>query len=188
VPRRRWSAAAIVPSFPFFRFAILIAFVHALAACGAVAGSPIAPDAGSDDWIVPEVLKPAVALIDSDDRAAPFLGEPAGVWLRRVVRGVQIDSSLPAHVRAQCCGSDRMIRWSTGWLPDVNRPDDVRVAAAILVHEARHAQGYRHTCPDQRRDRTFNEGGAWAVQAAWLRHMGDHRTADSITAADIGCE
>jgi hypothetical protein len=137
--------------------------------------------------VVPDFLAAAVALIDSDTRPVPLLGEAAGPWLRRNVRGLVIDTSLPANVRARCCGSDRMIRWSTGWLPDPGSPHEVRLAAAIIMHEARHAEGYTHTCPDSRRDRTIEEGGAWAVHATWLRHMGDLTTAGSIERADIGC-
>lgn len=168
--------------------AAIAATALTLSACDARDKSPIAPSWKFADTSVPHVLRPSLALIDLDERPLPFVGEPPGNWFRRTVRGVQIDHSLPANVRAQCCGSDLVIRWSPGWMPDPANPDDVRVAAAILIHEARHAEGYRHTCPDQRRDRTFDEGGAWAVQASWLRHMGDDRTADSIASLDIGCK
>ena len=122
---------------------------------------------------VPSVLAPSLALIDSDPRPVAMIHEVAGTWIRRQVRGVVLDETLPASVRAQCCGADRIIHWSTGWLPDLASAHDIRVAAAILMHEARHAEGFAHSCPDQRRDRTFAEGGPWAVQATWLRHAGD---------------
>ena len=156
--------------------------------CSAGAASPTAPGSVDAEFVVPDVLVASLALIDADDRPVEFLNEAGGPWIRRTVRGVVLDSNMPAGVRAQCCGSDRLIHWSTGWLPNTSSPHDVRVAAAIMVHEARHAQGYRHTCPDQRRDRTFDEGGAWAVHAAWLRHMGDPATANSISTLDIGCQ
>ena len=165
----------------------LAALVLLSAAGCAGAPSPLAPNAVFATFDAPPFLASSIALIDADDRPIPIVGEAAGTWLRRTVRGVIMDPDLPADVRAQCCGPDRLIRWSTGWQPDPDRADDARIAAAILLHEARHAEGYRHTCPDQRRDRTFDEGGAWAVHAAWLRHMGDAVTADSITASDIGC-
>jgi hypothetical protein len=138
-------------------------------------------------FVVPRELAPSLALIDSDPGIVAFLGEPAGTWLRRHVRGVRVEPALPANVRARCCEGDLLIQWSTGWFPDLANPKDVRAAAAILLHEARHAQGFLHTCPDQRRDRTYGEGGAWAVQSAWLRHMGDTTTAASIETFDIGC-
>jgi hypothetical protein len=170
----RTSLAAIV---------ILVA-----AGCSAGAASPTAPGNVETEFMMPSVLAASQALIDADERPVEFLDEAGGPWMRRTVRGVVLDSTMPAGVRAQCCGSDRLIHWSTGWLPNPSSPHDVRVAAAILVHEARHAEGYRHTCPDQRRDRTVDEGGAWAVHAAWLRHMGDNATANSITTLDIGCQ
>lgn len=160
----------------------------ALASCEARgSASPLAPAAVLAPLVVPSELAPALALIDSDERRAPFLDDTAGAWFRRHVRGVQIDASLPSNIRAQCCGPDRIIHWSTGWFPDPDNPGDVRAAAAILIHEARHAQGFPHSCPDHRRDRTYDEGGAWAVHSAWLRHMGDQATAESIATYDIGC-
>jgi hypothetical protein len=167
---------------------VLAVAVLTVAGCGAGAASPTAPGSVDAGFVVPDILAPSLALIDADDRPVEFLNEAGGPWIRRTVRGVVLDANMPAGVRAQCCGSDRLIHWSTGWLPNPSSPHDVRVAAAILVHEARHAQGYRHTCPDQRRDRTFDEGGAWAVHAAWLRHMGDNATANSISTLDIGCQ
>ena len=163
-----------------------------LSGCGA--SSPVEPSASAaggvataEGFIVPGVLTKSIALIDSDAGVIPLIGQPTGVWLRSTVRGVVIDPSLPHEVRAQCCDRNGFIHWSTGWLPDPSDADDVRIAAAIIVHEARHAEGYVHTCPDGRRDRSFEEGGAWAVHAEWLRRMGDIRTADSITMRDIGC-
>lgn len=165
---------------------IVLLALATLAGCGA-ASNPVGPDSVATHFDVPGFLAPSLALIDADTRAVPMLNEPAGTWLRRVARGVVVDATLPATVRAQCCRSDRLIRWSTGWTPDVDNPRDVRLAAAILVHEGRHGEGFRHTCPDNQRDRTFEEGGAWALHATWLRHMGDATTADSIAAYDIGC-
>lgn len=161
----------------------------AIATGCAASGNPLHPDRidAAATFDVPAFLLPSLALLDADDRPIPIVGEAAGTWLRRTVRGVVVDPSIPPSVRAQCCGADRRIRWSTGWSPDPHNPDDARLAAGILLHEARHAEGYRHTCPDQRRDRTMDEGGAWAVHAAWLRHMGDAVTAETIALFDIGC-
>lgn len=158
-----------------------------VAGCSGSRTNPAGPERVDLEWSVPEALVPSLELIDSDPRAVPIVNEVAGAWFRRVVRGVAIDSTLPVHVRARCCGSDRIVRWGTGWIPDPSNPVEVRLAAAILIHEARHAEGYLHTCPDGRRDRTAAEGGAWAVHAAWLRHMGDDATAGTILASDIGC-
>ena len=164
-------------------------FLVPLTSACRLATSPLAPSPAGpgDPLVVPEFLAPSVAVIDSDSRPVPILDEAAGPWLRRVIRGVVVDPTLPAHVRAQCCTRDGIVRWSTGWRPDPDDPRDVRLAAAILIHEGRHAQGFPHSCPDSRRDRTYEEGGAWALHAAWLRHIGEHATADSILASDIGC-
>ncbi len=164
---------------------ILVALVT-LAGCR-TASNPAAPDRVDTHFAVPDFLAPSLALIDADTRPVPMLNEPGGVWLRRVTRGVVVDAALPVTVRAQCCRADGLIRWSTGWTPDVDNPRDVRLAAAILIHEGRHGEGFRHTCPDNQRDRTFEEGGAWALHATWLRHMGDQATAESIATYDIGC-
>jgi hypothetical protein len=166
---------------------VLVVMAFALVAACSGVSNPAGPGDVPASFSVPDFLIPSLELIDSDPRAVPMLDEPAGPWLRRVARGVIVDTTLPSHVRAQCCRSDRLIRWSTGWIPDVNNPRDVRIAAAILIHEGRHGEGFLHTCPDQQRDRTFDEGGAWALHATWLRHGGDVATADSIARSDIGC-
>jgi len=187
VDRSSWPGQWVETVIASFRALSVVAILCVTASCEMRSASPTSPASVMPTFSVPGVLARSLALIDSDPRAVPFLNDAAGPWLRRNVRGVVLDGSLPDGARAQCCGSDRLIRWSTGWLPDPDNPHDVRVAAAILIHEARHAEGYSHSCPDHRRDRTFAEGGAWAVHSAWLRHAGDETTANSIATADIGC-
>jgi len=166
-------------------FTVFAAVLATTAAACSWANGPSAPTTGA--LVVPDVLAPSMALLDKDSQPLPYVGEPAGVWVRRLINGIVLDDTLPAGVRAQCCGADRLVRWSTAWLPDPSSHDDVRVAAALLLHEARHAEGYPHSCPDERRDRTVEEGGAWAVHAAWLELAGDVRMAQTIRALDIGC-
>lgn len=181
--RRSPGRSTLVVVFLFFLLA------GSVSACSVgQTASPTEPGTIQTPLVVPDALAPSVALIDADTRVVPFLDEAAGTWFRRHVRGIRLDPSLPTNVRAQCCGPDRLIRWSTSWLPDPGDSRDAQVAAAILIHEARHAQGYLHSCADQRRDRTFGEGGAWALQSAWLRHRGDVATADLIVNFDIGCK
>jgi hypothetical protein len=57
----------------------------------------------------------------------------------------------------------------------------------LLLHEARHAEGYRHTCPNEANDRTLEEGGANAVELLWLEHVGQHDAAAILQRSRIGC-
>ena len=60
---------------------------------------------------------------------------------------------------------------------------------ALFVHEARHNQGYFHTCAGGN-DQTFNEMGAWAIQSLlwyWIGNHGDPGYLRPVT-NDVGAD
>jgi hypothetical protein len=128
--RRPWSG----------RLATVLALVVS-AGC-AVSPNPVRPDGLTDTFHVPHFLRPTLDLIDSDPTYAsvPLLDRPAGEWIRLRVRGVDLDPSLSTAVPAACCNADQMVRWSTGWIPDARQPDEVRLAADILIEAVRRAE------------------------------------------------
>jgi hypothetical protein len=145
---------------------VLLVLAVLLSACAA---SPVAPSQ-QPAFYYPPALQPVIALIDRDPWIHPLIGEPAGVWVRRYVRGIEIDPSLlNVPHGAQYHWERRVILWSPREL-DTEFEWRIMELAGLLLHEARHGEGYRHTCPDGIRDRSMNEGGAFAVQILWLEH------------------
>jgi hypothetical protein len=63
-----------------------------------------------------------------------------------------------------------------------------------LVHEARHGDGYFHTCAyseaagNYADDQTMEEMGAWAVNALFFRWVADHSDTEYMTPIDAPSE
>lgn len=145
-----------------------------LSACS----SPIAPTAAR-----PPELDAVFAFMDADPWVHPLLGEPIGLWVRRQLAGVSIhiDPSLSGDVGARANMKTRELFW---------QPNTLQVrSASMLLHEARHFQGYRHTCGDfdLAGDRTMDEAGPYAVQIVYLEHAGEPSLAHWLRETYIGC-
>jgi hypothetical protein len=106
-------------------------------------------------------------LIDQDGRSAFWThGASVRAWflaqpIDRIVRGAGEGNA------AEYSTLHREIRYS-----GYGTPQPAAVMAAVLLHEARHAEGYPHTC-QQVYDQTEAEGGAWAVQVAAFERYGE---------------
>ncbi len=143
---------------------------------------------------VPSDFLAALALIDGDPRPLPILGEPAGVWLRRHVRGIQYSPWVTQanNSDAWCCFADGMILWHENPFPNHR---EVTFVASLILHEARHADldppgAPTHSCPDGRKDASNDTTGPFAVQLAWLYQQGTAAAiswAKWIEAFWIGC-
>jgi hypothetical protein len=77
---------------------------------------------------------------------------------------------------------------------DENHPGGIAGLVGLLVHEARHAEGYPHTCAYDEAaggytdDQTMEEMGAWAVNALFFQWIADHSDVTYMTATDAPSE
>jgi hypothetical protein len=137
----------------------------ALAGCAvsplAPAPSAPAPTQSSDPHI-----EAALNLILTTSKPLPWTGgSGADWWAHTGVTGIKVQSlSADGSIRAQCC-TDGEITLDPASL--TLTPVEL---AAVLMHEARHAEGYRHTCGSM--DQSFAEGGAWAISAMTYEWLG----------------
>jgi len=149
-----------------------------LAGCGS---SPLAPST-----FEPADLGPVVAYLEADPWVHPLLGETLGPWVRRQLSSVRIylDPTLPADVGARASLTSRELFW-----PPRNTDLSLTVQAAALIHEARHFEGYLHTCGTAglQGDKTMEERGAFAIQIVYLEHKGEPSLADWLRRNYIGC-
>lgn len=162
---------------------VLILLALLLSAC---TSSPIGPSAQSTFSYPPE-LAPVIELIDADPWIHPLIGEPSGQWARRYVRRIELDPALVSEsLRAKYDHGSGVIYWSPQYTPTNSM--SAQILAGLLLHEARHGQGYRHSCPNKAgADRTVEEGGAVAVELAWLEHHALHESAAHLRRSAIGC-
>lgn len=130
----------------------------------------------------PPELAPVIDHIDADPWIHPLIGKPAGVWMRQHLRGIRMD---PSRV------GGAVYEYKTGWVlwtpTDLPGTIEIDILASIVLHEARHGAGWRHTCRDTRGDRTMEEGGAQALQILWLERNGPHHWATYLRETRIGC-
>jgi hypothetical protein len=116
----------------------------------------------------------------SFDAPLPWTQRPIYQWLAATVQGIRLrtDTNL-----SFCCSPARVINISVSpnscllfggtrrWVA-VGGPCGMDGFLAVVVHEARHAEGPGHTCGTN--DNTIAEMGAWAVQYWFLRWIGEH--------------
>lgn len=116
----------------------------------------------------------------------PWTRDPVYRWFTRTVRGLDFRSDVAA---SNCCSADKLIniRAVVSPVPSGGQqgfglaitasnqmPTDFRMLAAflqLLVHEARHADGKRHTCGPS--DQTMEEMGSWGAAHAFQTWIAD---------------
>lgn len=130
-------------------------------------GQPFAPTGAGDAFTYPDILRPAMNALDQDPWIHPLLGEPAGAYVRHNTAGIVMDASMPANIGATFDRDTHLIHWQPRNTPDTM---SVQLLASTILHEARHGAGIRHSC-DNGHDRTFEEGGAFAVQILYLNQQ-----------------
>jgi hypothetical protein len=107
----------------------------------------------------------------------PWTDRPLYAWLVSAIRGIRFRSDIS---NSYCCSPAGIINVAVSPTASVVigngflQPGGTAGFMFLAVHEARHADGYPHTCGT--RDRTVAEHGAWGVQyllSQWLLEHGD---------------
>jgi hypothetical protein len=125
------------------------------------------------------------------DAPLPWTDKNMFRWFTDAVTGIQFAKTQYSH----CCESPMDIVITT----DITIPDDiywdedgwgVRGFIGLLAHEARHAEGYPHTCAYSEAaggyadDQTMEEMGAWAVNSLYFQWVADHSDVAYMTPVD----
>jgi len=123
------------------------------------------------------------------DAPFPWTSKALYPWLVSAIGGISFDSIQGGY----CCSPARVIHLNgtsnncalaggttTRWIAS-GMPCGLDALLAVIVHEARHSEGYAHTCGAN--DNTIDELGAWAVEYYMLRWLGEH-TGTFLTPSD----
>lgn len=110
----------------------------------------------------------------SFDAPLPWTNQPLYVWLLGAVRGIHFRDDI---VFSFCCDPTGIINIQTGIaVAQTNALFDIwpfiKGFVALIIHEARHNEGYLHTCGTN--DNTISELGAWGVQYYFNIWLVDH--------------
>jgi len=116
------------------------------------------------------------------DTPVPWTNQALDAWFAHAIHGIDFRGDAQY---SYCCepGSVLVIQTNNLYVltrtGDLNQTwDAVRGLAALYVHEARHNEGYVHTCSTGERagqnDNTPAELGAWGVQYYFLLWLGMH--------------
>jgi hypothetical protein len=118
----------------------------------------------------------------------PWTKDPLYRWFTKAVRGIRFRADIE---RSSCCGPGRTmnilapnqaITFTDRWVePAIGGGLDTFLL--LLAHEARHADGYPHTCGH--RDETADELGSWGVQYYLARWLAEHSDASFFTSGTI---
>jgi hypothetical protein len=98
----------------------------------------------------------------SFDAALPWTPKSLYQWMVSAIRGIRFRGDIDVSF---CCDPAGTINVQTRNLAATQFPSDFRWVATLLVlivHEARHNEGFPHTCGAN--DNTISELGAWGVQ------------------------
>lgn len=154
-------------------------------ACGQSPFTPSGVEPGAA-FVVPAVLQPVMEALDAETWIHPLIGEPMGQWVRRNLAGIVMDDTLPATVGARFDRTTHLLHWQPR---DTPATLTVPSLVGVLLHEARHGQGYLHSCGSAAlsHDRTMEEGGAFAVQILYLEHETLLHEAAFLRRDYIGC-
>lgn len=108
------------------------------------------------------------------DAPLPWTSQSLDAWFARAIHGVDFRSDTQY---SYCCEAGGVIVIQTNNLAvlsvgSVRSWASIRSLAALFVHEARHNEGYGHTCGTK--DNTVVELGSWGVQYYFQLWLGTH--------------
>lgn len=110
----------------------------------------------------------------------PWTDQPLYAWFTAAVRGVRFRDDIETSF---CCDPPGVLNVQTRnlaalhtlrWI-DPESGAGLQDLVALLVHEARHNQGYAHTCGVN--DNSVAELGAWGVQYWFYQYLAYHSPA-----------
>lgn len=118
------------------------------------------------------------------DQPLPWTDQQLYQWFVSVIDGIRFRGDI--EYRA-CCDPAGVINIQTGnmvaneldqWIVPATNNGLVHIMI-LFIHEARHNEGYAHTCTDGN-DETLEEMGAWGVQYYTEMWLADHTTGDFL--------
>jgi hypothetical protein len=124
----------------------------------------------------------------SFDKPLPWTKDPLYRWFIKTVNGIRFRSDIEY---SSCCDSSGMINVRAVVegpsisisIRDSRQSPELMFEGflGLLVHEARHNNGFPHTCGNK--DTSLKELGAWSAQYHFHMWMADHTSPDLFTAA-----
>jgi hypothetical protein len=116
------------------------------------------------------------------NRALPWTDKQLYDWFIGSIKGIRFREDIqyshccdPANVIDIKDNPTMLISMTDLWI-DPTYNAGLMDTTILLVHEARHNNGFSHTCPDGAMDKTISEMGAWVVQMdleEWIAQYGD---------------
>ena len=122
------------------------------------------------------------------DQPLPWTDESLYDWFVDSVDGIRFRGDIE---NSFCCDPENIINVQTSnlaalqtdrWI-DPQSGTGLSGLMVLFVHEARHNEGYLHTCNDTN-DSTISEMGAWGVQYTLLRWLALYSGPDFLTPLD----
>jgi hypothetical protein len=143
--------------------------------------NPIGPTAAAAPQY-PDEIRAVVEFLDTDTWRHPLLrGQRLGDYVRQHVTRIVVNPAMPDKWSAVMWPGHPILWWN----PDLTAANvGMDKVASALLHEARHFDGYTHTCGEK--DCTLEEGGAYAVQIAYLEHRNQQGYANELRQQKIG--
>ncbi len=109
-------------------------------------------------------------------------------WFADVVNGITIRETEGSY----CCDgpgvlviSSRIsVQESNLWIARDGNDHGLMVYVQLLIHEARHVEGFGHTCATEGDDKTLEEVGSWAVVYWFFTWLAEHAGSAYMTPVD----
>jgi hypothetical protein len=162
-----------------------VKFLIAVCAGVALAGCSLNPlGAGRGRLSVDPRLQVVMDYIDRETWIHPMVGKPLGQWVRDHAADLVVSDDVAPYAVAWTLVRERRIAVAPLYI--TSDAATVPLLAAVVLHEVRHLEGYRHGCANGFDD--VDATGAWAVHALYAEHIGHQELSDGINSARIGCK
>lgn len=117
-------------------------------------------------------------------------------WVTGAIDGIRFRDDID---ESYCCEPDRYVNVAIADLPgmeserwiDPSTGTGMLDLVGLIVHQARHSEGFVHTCEDGINDQTAAELGAWGAESAlyrWYADQADQRFFVDLTRPDFYSE